>query len=149
MRAVESFLFDDLILKLTGSARRFNCINVKPGTNAASSHGSSERVLIDNFAARRVDEVSTFAHRVKEIRVEQILRFRIQGQVNTHNIRCTRNRLRRFLHFDTEQRRAFSSQTPAPRHHWHAKRTRAWDHLLTDLPDTNQAERATKQSACF
>src|SRR5262245_15646345 len=129
MRAVKSFLFNDLILKLARVACRLNCVNIEPSANATTSHGRSQRLLIDNFSTRGVDEVSAFLHRVKELSAEQVFSFRIQSKVNTDNVRRTRNRLWRFLQLNTKQRSALGSQTPAPRHHRHPKRPRARDHL--------------------
>jgi hypothetical protein len=36
------------------------------------AHRRDERLLIDNFAARGVDEVSAFAHRVEKVRLRNV-----------------------------------------------------------------------------
>src|SRR5215208_6115517 len=53
------------------------------------------------------------------------------------------------IHICAKQCRTLRRQTPAPRHARHSKRTCTWDHFLSDFADTNQAECAAKQSACF
>src|SRR4029079_17621292 len=149
MRAVKSFFLHDLILKLARATRRLNCINIKSGANATTSHRRGERLLIDNFSTRRVAEVSAFLHRLEEFSAQQMFGFRIESEVNTHNIRRTRNSFRRLFQLNTQQRSALSSQTTAPRHNGHPKRMRARNHLLTNLSNSNQTKRATIQTTRF
>ena len=87
MRAVESFFFDDLIVKLAGAARWLDGINVQTRANAAIPHRCDQRLLIDNFAARSVDEVSAFPHRVEKVSVDEVSGFRIQCEMNADDVR--------------------------------------------------------------
>src|SRR6185437_10601579 len=69
--------------------------------------------------------------------------------MNANDVRVGRNLARRRFQLDTELRCSFRSQTPAPRDDRHPKRVRPWNHLLSDLSEADQSERATKQSARF
>ena len=86
MRAIESFFFNDVVVKFAGAACRFHCIDVQPRANAAISHGRDQRRLIDNLATCGVDEIGAWTHRAEEICAKHVLRFGIEGQVNADNI---------------------------------------------------------------
>src|ERR1051325_11563590 len=97
MRPVESFFFHNLVVKLASVARGLDCINIKPGANAAISHSRDKRLLIDNLTSRSIDEISALAHRVEEVRAKKVSSFGIQCQVNTDNVGSGSNSFRRFF----------------------------------------------------
>src|ERR1044071_9203468 len=69
--------------------------------------------------------------------------------MNANDVRVSCHLAWRCFQLDTELRCSFRSQTPAPRDDRHPKRVRPWNHLLSDLSEADQSERATKQSARF
>src|SRR5262245_3227772 len=107
----------------------------------------NQRGLIDNFSARSVDEVSVFFHRAEEFRINQQLRVRLQSDWSADDISHARDIERRLLSLDTKRFSLFRSKTSAPGNHIHAERFGMRNHLLTNSPDTHQAERAAKQTA--
>jgi len=86
MRPVESFFFNDLVVKLSGTAGWFQRIDVETSANTTIPHGCNECLLVDHLAACSVDEVSTLLHRVEKISVEEMFGFRIQREVNADNV---------------------------------------------------------------
>ena len=67
--------------------------------------------------------------------------------MNTDNVGSS-NRFRRGHQLDTQLCRALTCQTPAPRNHRHAKRTRPRNHL-PDFADADQTKRPSKQTTRF
>src|ERR1041384_3474619 len=86
MRAVEIRLARDLVCELAGRRGWLVRVNVKPRANAARAHRVQERRLIDDLAARSVDEVSARAHRTKEVCTETVARLRFQSDVDAHDV---------------------------------------------------------------
>src|SRR5687768_5573452 len=105
MCAVESFFFDYVVIELSHGARWFNCIDVQTRANAARFHRVEQRLLIDNFAASSVDEVSAGSHHAEEVSVDRISCLVVECEMNTHNVSFRGDGFRRLLERDTQFRR--------------------------------------------
>ncbi|HYX40112.1 MAG TPA: NAD(P)-dependent oxidoreductase, partial [Pyrinomonadaceae bacterium] len=74
-RAVEVRLPRDVVRELTRAARGFRGVNVESCAYVLLAHRAAEGLLVNDLAARGVDEVRAFSHRVEEVGANESARF--------------------------------------------------------------------------
>src|SRR2546426_1061713 len=149
MRAIDIRLFRYFIGERTGTGGWLDRINIQAGAQAARLQRLNQRGLVHYIAARRVNEVRAFAHRIEKVSVDQGLGFRIQSKMDANDVGGTGDCQRRGFVFNTQSGSSVRSQTATPGDDRHAKSAGAWNHLLPDLAETNQAQRAAIQTTRF
>jgi hypothetical protein len=74
VRAVEVRLARDVVGELARGTRRLVGEHVEPGADILLAHRAAQRVLINDLAARSVDEVGALFHRAEEVCADEAAR---------------------------------------------------------------------------
>src|SRR6185369_5798306 len=149
MCAVKLFFLSDRILKLGNRAGWFDRKHVETGTNTTILHRLDQSVLIDNFAASRVDEITSRSHRAEDLTIDCFTCVRIKCRMNTDDICGCCDLLWRSLVFNSQRRCSLWSKASAPGNDRHSKRSRPRNHFLTNLTQPDESESSAKQTTCF
>src|SRR5687768_10319481 len=86
MRAVNARFLRNRISEFGHAGSWFSREHVEPGPNALRMNRGHQSVLIDNFAARSINEVSAFLHCFEELGTDQRARVRLQRHMNADDI---------------------------------------------------------------
>ena len=149
MGAVNARFLRNRVREFRDCRSRLDCEHVEPGANPLSMDGIHQGALIDHFTTRSVNEVRTVFHCSKKLGPNQHARIRLQGNMNTYYIRNPRDIERRLFSFNAQLFRSLVGETATPGDDGHAKRFSSGNHLLPNFADTDQTERASKQTARF
>src|SRR3989442_7609857 len=146
MRAIYIRLFRYFIGERTGTGGWLDRINIQAGAQAACLQRLNQRGLVHYLAARGVNEVRAFAHRIEKVSVDQEPGFGIESKMDANDVGGTGDCQRRGFVFNTQSGSSVLSQTATPGDDRHATSAGAWNHLLPDPAETNQAQRAAVQT---
>ena len=167
MRAVHVRQLQERIGELALRCRRFFREHVQGDTQVALLHRALERVVVDDLAARRVDEEGTGLHPGEHVGAHQLARAVVERQMHAqhvadlgdflravadlgeglHRIAGRRPQAHQQRHVDRQARPVDLDADLAPDGDVHAKRLGATRHLLADVAEAEQAERAAVQAA--
>ena len=146
MRAVHTGQLPDRARVVAGPARRLVGEHVQPCPYALLSDRGGQGGLVDDLAARGVEEQRAGLHGREERLPAQTSRAVVERHMDADDIGRGSHCLGRRERDDTQLLGALRRETAAPRHDLHAEPLGPCDHRATDAPDPDQAERAPVQT---
>ena len=167
VRAVDVRKVHDGVGEIPLWARRLLVVHIERDAEVALLHRHRERVVVHDLATRGVDEEGARLHPVEHVGVHELARPIAQADVHAQHVAFFGHALRRLAdlregldrvtgrgaeadeqrHVNREARPVHLHAHLAPDRQVHAEGLRAPRHLLADIPEAEQAERATVQAA--
>ena len=150
--AVDAGQLHDVIGERARGAGRFGGEHVETRTQALRDDGGGQRRLVHHFGPRGVDEVRAGLHVREQLAVDEAARVLRERQVHADHVGAGHGLGRRRHHGHVVRlghaRRlgGVCGQAPRPHAHRHAERTSAGRHVLADVAEADEPERAAGES---